>query len=103
MAPPKERARLIRQGRKGRVANIRHDDINLTHPAWSRVLTRRLAAEAGGLAPDEKALFETTDDPRYQAILEAIQRGKKALCDRPRMDMPGAVPVAQERDFGKTF
>jgi len=82
---------------------VGHADINLTHPEWSRVLTRNLAKSAGGLADDAKAVFKTTDDPRYRAILKAIEEGKAALLAKPRMDMPGAVPIPQERDFGRTF
>jgi hypothetical protein len=103
VAPPKQRAALIKKGRKGRIANIRHSDINLTHPAWSRVLTTRLAKSAGGLAPDDKAVFKSTADPRYRRILAAIEKGKAALQAKPRVDMPGAKPIPQERDFGKTF
>lgn len=84
-------------------AALRHADINLTHPEWSRVLTRNLAKSAGGLADDAKAIFKSKDDPRYRAILEAIEAGKAALLARPRIDMPGAVPIPQKRDFGRTF
>jgi len=90
-------------GKLRRAPKVRHTDINLTHPEWSRVLVRNLARSAGGLADDAKALFKSKADPRYQAILEAIEQGKAALLAKPRMDMPGAVPIPQERDFGKTF
>ncbi|MBM4030670.1 MAG: DUF1080 domain-containing protein [Planctomycetes bacterium] len=82
---------------------LAHTDINLTHPEWSRVLTRNLAKTAGGLAPDAAAIFTSKDDPSYQAILKAIEAGKAALLAKPRMDMPGAVPIPQQRDFGRTF
>ena len=52
---------------------------------------------------DEKYLIATKDGPAYQALLTALQDGKKALAQRPRMDMPGAVPIPQERNFGKVF
>lgn len=90
-------------GARGRIAGVKHTDINLTHPEWSRVLTRNLATSAGGLADDAKAIFKYKDDARYQAILKAIEGGKAALLAKPRMDMPGAVPVPQQRDFGRTF
>jgi len=96
-------ADLIKRGRRERIANVRHTDINLTHPEWSRVLQRNLAKSAGGLADDKRALFKSKDDPRYQAVLKAIEKGKAALLAKPRVDMPGAVPLPQERDFGRTF
>ena len=83
-----------------RIANA---DVNLTHPAWSRVLLKNLARSAGGEADDRKAIFLSKEDPRYRAMLGAIEEGREALLAQPRMDMPGAVPVPQVRDFGKTF
>ncbi|MEI7733739.1 MAG: hypothetical protein WCO56_29510 [Verrucomicrobiota bacterium] len=82
---------------------VRNRDINLTHPEWSRVLLRNLAQSAGGQMADNLAVFRTTDDPRYQAMLQAIEAGKLALLAKPRMDMPGAIPIPQQRDFGRTF
>ena len=83
--------------------NGSHLDINLTNPQWSRLLLDRLAQSSGGTAPDDKALFKTQDDPNYQTILHAIEEGKRLLEATPRMDMPGAVPIPQERNFGKVF
>ncbi len=80
-----------------------HLEINLTHPEWSRILLDHLAKSAEGTAPDDKALFKTQDDPNYQTILHAIEEGKRLLEATPRMDMPGAVPIPQERNFGKVF
>ena len=80
-----------------------HTDINLTHPEWSRVLVHNLAKSAGGLADDRKAAFKSKTDPNYVAMLASIEAGKKALLARPRVDMPGAKPIAQQRDFGKTY
>ena len=96
------KGKAARRNRQTPVA-IAHTDINLSHPEWSRVLVRNLARSAGGLADDAKAAFKTKDDPRYQAILKAVEQGKLALLAKPRMDMPGAVPVPQQRDFGRTF
>ena len=80
-----------------------HLDINLTHPQWSRLLLDHLAKSSGGTAPDDKALFKSKEDPNYQTILRAIEEGKRLLEATPRMDMPGAVPIPQNRDFGKVF
>ena len=82
---------------------VHNADINLTRPEFSRVLLRNLARSAAGLAAEDKALFKTKADPSYQAMLHAIEQGRQALLAKPRMDMPGAVPVPQVRDFGKTF
>lgn len=93
----------VQESLRGRIAGIKHADINLTHPEWSRVLVKNLAKSAGGLAPDSTAVFKSKHDPRYQAVLKAIEGGKAALLAKPRMDMPGAVPIAQQCDFGRTF
>ena len=61
------------------------------------------ARAAGGKADDRQARFSNESDPAYRAVLEAIVAGKAALEAQPRMDMPGAVPVPQARDFGRTF
>ena len=82
---------------------VRNADINLSRPEFSRVLKLWLARSAGGDAADARAPFKSKEDPHYQAMLHAIEEGRQALLAKPRMDMPGAVPVAQTRDFGRTF
>lgn len=82
--------------------------INLTRPEFSRVLNAHLSSVAGGMGivADKKNIkfeIKDTDDPVYLEMLEAINEGKAALEKRPRMDMPGAVAIPQERDFGKVF
>ncbi len=77
--------------------------VNLTHPEWSPVLVSHLAQKAGGLADDAKAVFKSTDDESYRELLGILQDAKKAFKATPRIDMPGAEPIVQERDFGKTF
>ena len=88
----------------------KHQWLNLTAPPDSRALTAHLAKDAGGYGivgtkkgSDEKYLIPSKDDPTYRALLNALNQGKAALDARPRIDMPGAVPIPQERDFGKTF
>ncbi|MCL1919470.1 MAG: hypothetical protein FWG50_00085 [Kiritimatiellaeota bacterium] len=90
--------------------NRKHQWLNLTTPQDSRALTAHLAKDAGGYGipgtqknSDEKYLIATKDDPVYKALLDALTQGKAALEKRPRMDMPGATPVLQARDFGRTF
>jgi len=82
--------------------------VNLTRPEFSRVLNAHLAVPAGGLgivANKNGMKFEMHDanDPFYRKMLEAITDAKIALEKRPRMDMPGAVAVPQNRNFGKVF
>ena len=56
-------------------------------------------------AKNKKAppVWPDTKHADCRAILEAIQAGKRALDAKPRMDMPGAVAIPQQRDFGKTY
>jgi hypothetical protein len=82
---------------------IRNADINLSNPPWSRLLLDNLARSAGGRADDRRAAFPSTAAAHYREALRAIEAGKAALWARPRIDMPGAQPVAQDRDFGRTF
>ena len=83
--------------------------LNLTHPEFSCVLNAHLAREAGGFGittPDNghpPPVFRDTHDPVYQAMLQALEKGKAALQARPRMDMPGGQAIPQERNFGKVF
>ena len=80
-----------------------HTDVNLTHPEYSRVLTAYLSKSAGGRADDKTAAFKSKSDPKYAAILKAIQAGKQALDANPRVDMAGAKPKPYPRDYGKLY
>ncbi|MBL7187965.1 MAG: hypothetical protein ISS70_16705 [Phycisphaerae bacterium] len=88
---------------------IDHTWINLTRPQFSRALNAHLSEQAGGLGlaktkrNQSPPLFEDRSDPVYLAMLRAIRQGKKALDAKPRVDMPGATAVAQQRDFGKLY
>jgi hypothetical protein len=81
----------------------------LSQPEYSRVLNAHLSKEAGGYGLDKSKdgkkppVFVGTDDATYQALLKAIEGGRDALYARPRVDMPGAIPVAQERNFGRLY
>ncbi len=89
--------------------SVKPDWINLTHSEYSRVLNAHLSKEAGGYGltktKDGKKppVFAGTDDAVYQALLKAIEGGRDALYARPRVDMPGARPIAQERNFGRLY
>ena len=95
-----EGAEIIHSGGNGFTPRGR---VNLTHPEWSPVLVSNLAQKAGGLAGDATALFKSTDDAAYKEFLGILQDAKEAFHATPRIDMPGAKPIVQERDFGKTF
>jgi hypothetical protein len=82
---------------------IKSAEINFTNPHLSRALRDNLAKSAGGIAEDNTAAFNAEDDPNYLALLTAIKAGKADLEGCPRIDMPGAVPIPQDRNFGKVF
>ena len=96
-------------GGKGKQPQIADTWVNLTRPELSRLLNAHLSTAAGGMAIDKprdgkKApIWPDTSHPDYQAMLKAIEAGKAALLAKPRMDMPGAVPIPQQRDFGRTY
>lgn len=83
--------------------------LNLTRPESSRLLNAHLARPAGGMELAGKdhnppvRIFPDRSDPVYHALWQALEKGKAALLVRPRMDMPGAVPIPQERNFGKVY
>lgn len=66
---------------------------NLSRPEKSRLLMAMLAQGAGGLAPNDKEVFKTTDDPLYQAILARVQDAHGRLMAGKRFDMPGFRPT----------
>ncbi|MBN2137096.1 MAG: hypothetical protein JW720_04765 [Sedimentisphaerales bacterium] len=86
-----------------------HTWINLTHPAWSRLLNAPLPKAAGGLelcAPKEgrkPLLFTAKTDPDYETMLAAIRQGKEELYAKPRMDMPGAKPVPYPKNYAGPY
>ncbi|MBT3199236.1 MAG: DUF1080 domain-containing protein [Phycisphaerales bacterium] len=77
--------------------------LNFTNPQWSPDFVKLLAKSAGGVAPDDKARFKSTKDPDYQAILEILKEAKATLLAHPRIDMPGAKAIPQQRNFGKVY
>jgi len=77
--------------------------INLTHPAWSRMLTAPLAKVAGGMqlckGKDDAPIFQDASDPDYVAMLTALKMGSQAALDDPRIDM---IPPPREDCISKT-
>jgi len=86
-----------------------HQWLNLSRPASSRALNAPLAKPAGGLelckpkGGRPPARFADKADANYAAMLAAIEEGKTALAQRPRMDMAGAKPLPYPQDFGGLF
>jgi len=90
----------------------RHRVFNLTRPEKSLVLMAVLDKEAGGYADGAPSgtrkvgvqlgatpkpfvhhvIFESTDDPDYQAILAHVRAAGKRLDEIKRFDMPGFQP-----------
>ncbi len=77
--------------------------INFTRPELSRIIMRNLAQSAGGWAQDEKAIFKETTHPEYAKLLSALRLAAKSVEKYPRIDMPGAKAIPQQRDFGKIY
>ena len=81
--------------------------VNLTHPEQSLLLTAHLAPEAGGYGLEKELngkrppQWSSTADPLYQSLLAALQAGQRELLAKPRMDMPGAIPVQGPDDWGR--
>lgn len=62
----------------------------LENPQWNSFLLAPLPKEAGGNGACGTAVFATTGDPDYQAILKTFEPALSQLREAPRMDMPGA-------------
>jgi len=67
--------------------------VRITHPELNDFLVAPLAKAAGGRQSCAKIVFESKQDPDYQAILKCFEPVAALLAQRPRMDMPGAVPA----------
>ncbi|MCL2346813.1 MAG: polysaccharide lyase family protein [Planctomycetaceae bacterium] len=66
---------------------------NLSHPEQSRMLTGPLAKKAGGKGKCGRAVFESTADPDYQAILAGINRAVRYINEESnRFTMRPFVP-----------
>jgi len=67
--------------------------IRITNPELNDFLVAPLAKAAGGRESCKRVVFESKQDPDYQAILKCFEPVTSLLAQRPRMDMPGAVPA----------
>ena len=86
-----------------RIRRNRHIVFNLTRPDKSLLLLAPLAKSAGGHGachedghpPGEGAVFTSTGDPDYQAILSMCVAGQRRLDAIKRFDMSGFRPRAE--------
>jgi hypothetical protein len=69
----------------------------LVNPALNSFLLAPLAKEAGGTGVCGKAVFASTADPDYQAILRTFEPVLAELRTRPRTDMAGAKSADVDR------
>ena len=72
----------------------RREWTRITGPEQNAFLTAPLARSAGGTEHCGRAVFATTGDPDYQAILSTFDATSAMLQAVPRLDMPGGVPEA---------
>ncbi|MBL7152104.1 MAG: PD40 domain-containing protein [Phycisphaerae bacterium] len=75
---------------KGAVQVPRKVWLRISNPELNNFLLAPLAKNAGGTQTCGTAVFESTQDPDYQAILKTFEPLGKMLEKQPRMDMAGA-------------
>ena len=84
-----------------RLKATRHLVFNLTRPDKSLIVLAPLARSAGGYglckpagapAAADSAVFTSTSDPGYRALLAMCENGKRRLGEFKRFDMPGFKP-----------
>jgi hypothetical protein len=66
--------------------------VRIENPHLNDFLLAPLSKGAGGTAACGEPVFTDTSDPDYQAVLKTFDVVKELMRQRPRMDMPGAVP-----------
>lgn len=71
--------------------------VRITKPELNDFLLAPLSKSAGGRESCGKAVFQSQDDPDYQALLKLFDPIRLALQSRPRMDMPGAKAAEVSR------
>jgi len=86
------RRKKIKVLRFGRERGNRGPIYNLSRPEKSFLLLAPLAKEAGGHEMRGKAVFASTDDPLYKALLARLRDAHNRLMAGKRFDMPGFRP-----------
>ena len=84
-------------GRKGQTGLPRKQWVRVTNPGRNSFLLAPLAKRHGGTGKCGKAVFSSTEDPDYQAILKTFQPITKLLEKTPRMDMAHASVPSETR------
>jgi len=77
---------------KGNISVPRKEWLRIDNPHLNDFLLAPLAKKAGGTEKCGKPVFDSTQDPDYQAILQTFEPLHQMLRNRPRMDMPTAQP-----------
>jgi len=67
--------------------------VRIENPERNDFLLAPLAKSAGGTERCGQAVFGSTDDPDYQAVLDTFEPIQELMQKTPRMDMPGAKPA----------
>lgn len=78
-------------GQTGRWGEV---GLRIENPQLNDFLLAPLAHEAGGTGACGAAVFVSTRDPDYQAVLDTFDPIHALMKERPRMDMPGAQAAA---------
>ena len=81
-------------GSKGSARVPRNEWVRITRPELNAFLLAPLAESAGGTQRCGEAVFRTTGDPDYAAVLALFDSIRDTLAKTPRMDMPGGLPAA---------
>jgi hypothetical protein len=63
--------------------------LRIEQPEKNPFLLAPLAVEAGGTEFCDRAVFESTDDPDYQALLAVFRPIQQLLANQPRLDLYG--------------
>ncbi len=71
--------------------------VRVTHPQRNDFLLAPLAREAGGTQSCGEAVFASTDDPDYRAILDTFAPIHELLEAHPRMDQRAAAEDCRDR------
>jgi hypothetical protein len=73
----------------------RREWTRITEPELNPFLLAPLAESAGGSQKCAEAVFETREDPDFQAVLAAFRPVEEMLTATPRIDMPGGKPSCE--------
>jgi formate-dependent nitrite reductase cytochrome c552 subunit len=89
-----QKGRQVRHASWRAKGEINDPWVRITNPRHNEFLMAPLAKAAGGTQRCGQAVFRDANDPDYRSVLATFEPVAKLLKERPRMDMPGAVPAA---------